>query len=59
MEVCDKLWFRNKKGRVEVKYFVKYKNDEKESVWVDFLLVLGDLLEEFERNYKGWGVVYC
>lgn len=53
MEVCDKLWFRNKKGRVEVKYFVKYKNDEKESVWVDFLLVLGDLLEEFERNYKG------
>lgn len=50
MEVCDKLWSRNKKGRAEAKYFVKYKNDEKESAWVDSSLVPGDLLEEFERN---------
>lgn len=58
MEVCDKLWSRNKKGRAEAKHFVKYKNDEKESAWVDFLLVPGDLLEEFERNYKGRGAAY-
>lgn len=58
VEVCDKLWSRNKKGRAEAKYFVKYKNDEKESAWVDSSLVPGDLLEEFERNYKGRGAAY-
>lgn len=47
------MWSRNKKGRAEAKYFVKYKNDEKESAWVDSSLLPGDLLEEFERNYKG------
>ena len=58
IEVCDKLWSRNDKGRAEAKYFVKYKNDEKESTWVDSSLVPGNLIEEFERNYKGRGAAY-
>lgn len=51
-------WFRKNKGREEAKNFVKYKNDEKESAWVDSSLVPGNLLEEFKRNYKGRGAAY-
>lgn len=56
VEVCDILWSRNKKGRTEAKYFVKYKNDETER---GYSSLVPDLLEEFLKNHKGRAAAYC
>ncbi|VDH93331.1 Hypothetical predicted protein [Mytilus galloprovincialis] len=58
VEVLDKLWTRNDEGRLEPKYFVKFENNTKENSWVKPDVIPGQLIEEFEENYKGRGASY-
>ncbi|CAC5393047.1 unnamed protein product [Mytilus coruscus] len=58
VEVLDKLWTRNDEGRLEPKYFVKFENNTKENSWVKPDVIPGQLIEDFEENYKGRGASY-